>query len=141
MNVEEKVKRTLKEHDLRITPQRVAILQAIFSAEVHLSAEDIHRQMPPYMTLATVYNNLKTFIQHEIINELSFGEGSSLYEVNRSPHYHVICEQCGMIVDFHYPVLDEVESVAAKWADFDIRGHHLEFYGTCTACQAKQQRA
>ena len=44
-------------------------------------------------------------------------------------HYHVICEQCGKIVDFHYPGLDEVEHLASHVTGFKVSNHRIEIYG------------
>ena len=44
-------------------------------------------------------------------------------------HYHIICEKCGKIVDFHYPQLDEVEQLAQHVTDFDVTHHRMEIYG------------
>ncbi|WP_425590219.1 Fur family transcriptional regulator [Fictibacillus sp. B-59209] len=137
VDAEQVTKLKLKESGLRITPQRVLILQTIISSGGHLTAEEIHRQLPPFITLATVYNNLKSFVNLGIIQELSFGNGSSKYEVVDAKHYHVICEYCQKIVDFNYPRLIEVEYAASRLTDYDVHHHTLEFYGLCKECRNK----
>ncbi|WP_425283770.1 Fur family transcriptional regulator [Mesobacillus persicus] len=125
----------LKERGLRITPQRLLILQAIISLEGHPTAEDIHRSIP-YTSLTTIYNNLKLFVNLGIINELPYGNALSKYEFNHSKHYHVICQRCGKIVDFNYPNLKEIEHLASKLTNFTIHHHHFEVYGICSSCQS-----
>lgn len=50
-----------------------------------------------------------------IVKELTYGDASSRFDFNTHNHYHVICEKCGKIVDFHYPQLDEVEQLAQRY--------------------------
>ncbi|MBY0098721.1 transcriptional repressor [Mesobacillus maritimus] len=127
----------LKERGLRITPQRLLILEAIISQEGHPTAEDIHQYIP-YTSLTTIYNNLKLFVKLGILNELPYGNGLSKYELNHSKHYHVICQECGKIVDFNYPNLKEVEHVASELTNFHILYHQFEVYGICSSCQDEE---
>ncbi|MCM3586205.1 transcriptional repressor [Mesobacillus maritimus] len=127
----------LKERGLRITPQRLLILETILSLDGHPTAEDIHQSIS-FTSLTTIYNNLKLFVKLGILNELPYGNGLSKYEFNHSKHYHVICEACGKIVDFKYPDLIEVEQIASKLTNYDIHHHHFEVYGVCSSCQNKK---
>ncbi|WP_017726336.1 Fur family transcriptional regulator [Halalkalibacterium ligniniphilum] len=124
----------LKKRGLRITPQRILILKTIISLKNHPSAEDIHRELP-YISLATIYNNIKLFVKLGILNELPYGNGISKFELFKSNHYHVICESCGKIVDFNYPNLKEVEQVASKLTNYHIHNHKLQIYGLCSECK------
>jgi Fur family transcriptional regulator, peroxide stress response regulator len=129
----------LKERGLRITPQRILILEAIISLEGHPTAEDIHRSIP-YTSLTTIYNNLKLFVKLGILNELPYGNALSKYELNLSRHYHVICQGCGKIVDFNYPNLKEVEHAASVLTNFEILHHQFEVYGMCSSCQDEAEQ-
>ncbi|MBP1941926.1 Fur family transcriptional regulator [Cytobacillus luteolus] len=125
----------LKEHGLRITPQRLIIIKTIMSLKGHPTVDDIHREIP-YISVATIYNNIKLFVKLNILKELPYGNGFSKYELHNSNHYHVICETCGAIVDFNYPSLVEIEQIVRKLTNFYIRTHQFEIYGECTVCQA-----
>ncbi|WP_374702881.1 Fur family transcriptional regulator [Bacillus sp. T33-2] len=124
----------LKDHGLRITPQRIDILKTIISMDGHPTVEEIHQQLE-LISLGTIYNNVKLFVEMGILTELPYGNGISMYEMHKPNHYHVICDSCGKIADFNYPDLKEVEDVASKLTNFDIHLHHLEIYGLCTSCQ------
>ncbi|WP_121609492.1 Fur family transcriptional regulator [Mesobacillus foraminis] len=124
----------LKERGLRITPQRLMILQSILDHHGHPTAEEIHQTIP-FTSLTTIYNNLKLFVRLGILNELPYGNALSKYEFNFSRHYHVICQECGTIVDFNYPDLQEIEQVASNLTSFEILHHHFEIYGVCASCQ------
>ncbi|MCF3943604.1 peroxide-responsive transcriptional repressor PerR [Oceanobacillus alkalisoli] len=130
---------TLKESGVRITPQRHAVLEYLLSSMSHPTADEIYKALEgkfPNMSVATVYNNLRVLKEIGLVRELTYGDSSSRFDCTTSEHYHIICNSCGKIVDFHYPSLDEVESLAEQVAGFDISYHRLELYGTCEECKA-----
>ncbi|MFD2759607.1 peroxide-responsive transcriptional repressor PerR [Lentibacillus juripiscarius] len=129
---------TLKESGVRITPQRHAVLEYLLHSMIHPTADDIYKALEskfPNMSVATVYNNLRVLREAGLVRELTYGDSSSRYDYNSSEHYHIICEVCGKIEDFHYPTLDEVESLAEQVTGFDVSHHRMEIYGTCESCQ------
>ncbi|WLR51279.1 peroxide-responsive transcriptional repressor PerR [Bacillus tianshenii] len=133
---------TLKGSGVRITPQRHAILEYLIESMAHPTADEIYKALEgkfPNMSVATVYNNLRVFREVGLVKELTYGDSSSRFDCNTSDHYHVICERCGKIVDFHYPGLDEVETLAEQVAGFDVSHHRMEIYGTCPSCKGKQE--
>jgi Fur family transcriptional regulator, peroxide stress response regulator len=128
----------LKESGVRITPQRHAVLDYLLNSMIHPTADDIYKALEgkfPNMSVATVYNNLRVLRENGLVRELTYGDSSSRFECNLSDHYHIICESCGKIVDFHYPSLDEVESLAQKVTGFTVSHHRMEVYGVCKECQ------
>ncbi|WP_010097149.1 peroxide-responsive transcriptional repressor PerR [Ornithinibacillus scapharcae] len=132
---------TLKESGVRITPQRHAVLDYLMNAVIHPTADEIYKALEgkfPNMSVATVYNNLRVLRENGLVRELTYGDSSSRFECNFSDHYHIICESCGKIVDFHYPSLDEVESLAQKVTGFEVSHHRMEVYGTCESCQQQE---
>jgi Fur family peroxide stress response transcriptional regulator len=137
--IKEAVER-LKSSGVRITPQRYAVLEYLIEAEIHPTADDIYKALEgkfPNMSVATVYNNLRVFKDIGLVKELTYGDASSRFDYNTTKHYHVICESCGKIVDFHYPSLDEVEALAETVTGFEVSHHRLEIYGTCPDCKEK----
>jgi Fur family transcriptional regulator, peroxide stress response regulator len=133
---------TLKETGVRITPQRHAILEYLIHSMAHPTADDIYKALEgkfPNMSVATVYNNLRVFREVGLVKELTYGDASSRFDYVTSDHYHVICDECGKIVDFHYPGLDEVEQLASHVTGFKVRNHRMEIYGTCDNCSANKE--
>lgn len=127
----------LKMTGVRMTPQRHAILAYLLDTMTHPTADDIYRALEdrfPSMSVATVYNNLKVFIEAGLVRELTYGDDSSRFDSDMSDHYHATCESCGKIVDFDYPTLQDVEWNAAKQTGFQVKGHRLEVYGLCPDC-------
>ena len=128
---------TLKNSGVRITPQRHAILEYLISSESHPTADDIYKALEgdfPNMSVATVYNNLRVFRNAGLIKELTYGDASSRFDFVTHDHYHIICDECGTIVDFHHPGLEEVERLASHVTGFKVNSHRLEVYGTCPSC-------
>jgi len=129
---------TLKTTGVRITPQRHAILEYLIQTMAHPTADEIYKALEgkfPNMSVATVYNNLRVFREVGLVKELTFGDASSRFDFVTNDHYHMICECCGKIVDFHYPGLDEIEHFASQVTGFDVHAHRLEIYGTCPSCK------
>ncbi|KYG26925.1 peroxide-responsive transcriptional repressor PerR [Alkalihalobacillus trypoxylicola] len=132
----------LKSTRVRMTPQRHAILEYLYDSMKHPTADEIYKALEgrfPNMSVATVYNNLRVFKDVGIVKELTYGDSSSRFDCVTTDHYHVICQDCGRIVDFHYPGLDEVETLAEHVTGFRIHSHRMEIYGSCQECTKKVQ--
>jgi Fur family peroxide stress response transcriptional regulator len=128
---------TLKSTGVRITPQRHAILEFLIQSMIHPTADDIYKALEakfPNMSVATVYNNLRVFRESGLVKELTYGDSSSRFDFVTNDHYHIMCDSCGKIVDFHYPGLDEVEHLASHVTGFQVNSHRMEIYGTCPTC-------
>lgn len=135
--VEQSVER-LKEENIRITPQRYAILEFLIENDNHPTADDIYQALVsefPSMSVATVYNNLRLFTRKGLVKEMMYGDTSSRFDFASTHHYHAICSNCGQIKDIHYPGLDDVEIVASNLTGYDVSSHRLEVYGICPNCQ------
>lgn len=131
----------LKDANIRITPQRYAVLEYLIENHTHPTADEIYRALEsrfPNMSVATVYNNLRLFTEIGFVQEMSYGDASSRFDFSSTRHYHAICQECGKIVDFHYPGLDDIESAASQLTGFNINEHRLEMYGVCPDCQKKE---
>ncbi|MEC0179459.1 peroxide-responsive transcriptional repressor PerR [Paenibacillus favisporus] len=128
----------LKATGVRITPQRHAILAYLMESMNHPTADEIYRALEPKfpsMSVATVYNNLKMFMEAGMVHELTYGDNSSRFDANVSDHFHVICEKCGKIEDFMYPSLKDVEYTAEQSTGFKVKDLRMELYGICSSCK------
>jgi Fur family peroxide stress response transcriptional regulator len=137
----QKMLETLKEHDFRITPQRIAILRILALSDGHPSVEQIHDEVKrdfPTTSLATVYKTVTLLKELNEVLELGFPEGSNRYDGNKPyPHPHLICTKCGKIID---PDLESLEGVTRELTSetgFRITSHRLDFFGICPDCQGK----
>jgi len=128
----------LKDADIRITPQRYAILEYLIEHKSHPTADEIYQALVdrfPSMSVATVYNNLRLFTKIGFVQEMAYGDASSRFDFSSTQHYHAICQECGKIVDIFYPGLEDVESATEQLTGFVINEHRLELYGICEECQ------
>jgi Fur family peroxide stress response transcriptional regulator len=124
---------------LKLTPQRLAILQYLENNKDHPSADDIYKAVSkkfPTMSLATVYNTLETLKQRGLVKELTMDPYKMRFDPQPSPHHHLICMDCRKIIDIHAKFkisLPRVEGVG-----FEIIGNHIEFYGRCPNCKNRK---
>ncbi len=130
---------TLKNNDCRITPQRYAVLNVLAYSHDHPSAESIHAELIdhyPTMSLATVYKTINLLKREGEILELEFSDLGNRYDGNKPyPHPHVICTECGKIIDPSQLNLDEITTKMMGETGFKILTHRLDFYGICPDCQ------
>lgn len=129
----------LKESEFRITPQRYAVLNVLATSPDHPSAESIHADLIehyPTMSLATVYKTIRLLKQEGEVLELEFSNLGNRYDGNKPfPHPHLICTECGKIIDPLQLNLDEITSKMMDETGFKILTHRLDFYGICQGCQ------
>ncbi len=129
----------LKESDCRITPQRYAVLKVLAHSSDHPSAETIHAELIshyPTMSLATVYKTIHLLKRKGEILELEFSDLGNRYDGKKPyPHPHVICTECGKIIDPSQLNLAEITSKMMEETGFKILTHRLDFYGICPDCQ------
>jgi Fur family peroxide stress response transcriptional regulator len=138
MRLQQMIKR-LKESECRITPQRYAVLNVLAKSPDHPSAESIHAELIdhyPTMSLATVYKTINLLKREGEVLELEFSDLGNRYDGKKPyPHPHVICTECGKIIDPSQLNLDEITSKMMEETGFKILTHRLDFYGICPGCQ------
>ena len=125
----------LNELGLRITPQRIAIIQYLNGNTVHPSVEDIYKTLVdeyPSMSIATVYNTLEALTNRGYLRELTIDPQKKRFDPNMKPHNHLMCLACKKIIDVHRDI--KVHLPPKEQGDFEIHGHHIEFYGVCSIC-------
>lgn len=125
-----------KDLGLKLTPQRLAILDYLDGNKEHPSAEDIYKGVSkrfPTMSFATVYNTLEALRQRGGILELTIDPDKKRFDPNTKPHHHLICVKCKKIVDIHNDYKLAVPE--DKTEGFELVGNHIEFYGVCPACK------
>ena len=129
---------TLRNHDFRITPQRLAILRVLAASEGHPTVESIYAKVKtefPTTSLATIYKTVSLLKEINEVLELGFADGSNRYDGNRPfPHPHVICTKCKRIVDSEVRDLQEMIRQVARETGFQILTHRLDFFGLCRNC-------
>lgn len=139
-NEQEVLEKYISQHNLKITKQRRAVLEAFLGIEDHISAEDLYRIVSakePKIGLATVYRTLSLLTQSGLADELDFGDGQKRYEhkYEHSHHDHMICTKCGKIIEFQNPMIEKLQEDVAHEHHFKMTTHKLDLFGLCTDCQ------
>ncbi len=130
----------ITQHNLKITKQRRAVLEAFLGSEEHVSAEELYKIVSakePKIGLATVYRTLALLTESGLAAELDFGDGQKRYELNfeHEHHDHMICTQCGKIIEFNHPLIEKLQEDVAQEHGFEMTAHKLDMFGICKNCR------
>jgi Fur family peroxide stress response transcriptional regulator len=131
--------RLCQKHHLAATHQRRVIFHAATAARGHYSPEEIYdavREQIPSISLATVYNNLKTFIEAGILREVSPHHGTLRVDPYLEPHHHLVCRVCKSITDIDEDFLDPLR-VRRSLPGFTIEQFSVDILGVCSRCARK----
>jgi len=125
----------------RVTAQRALLLELLDRSSGHLDADELHRlarDRYPRISLSTIYRNLQHFKKLGLIEEHHFAEEHYHYEVkSATEHQHLLCFNCGKIVEFVCPLSQEFKEGVGKRYGFDISGVELRMTGLCSSCRKK----
>ena len=140
----ETFKQLLKENTLKFTKQRELVLKTLYENEGHFTPEDLYNliksQYPNLnIGIATVYRTLSLLEDSGIVISLSFGAKGKKYELGLKKHHdHLICTQCGKLIEFYDETIESQQKVIAHKFNFKMTGHTMNITGICETCQAKQ---
>lgn len=118
---------------------RDAIVDAFLATSGHVSIEEltrIVRRRAPGVGHTTVYRALKLLAACGLAAAREFGDGHARYErvLEGTHHDHLICTECGAIVEFEEPEIEELQEDVARRYGFQIARHKMELYGRCARC-------
>ena len=126
----------LKESGQRRTPERLAILDALYATSDHVDADTLYARLleaGTQVSRATVYNTLDVLIECDLAVKHQFGRQQAKFERAYAywQHDHLICEDCGEILEFCDPRLQEIQETVAEIYGFEVARHALTVYGRC----------
>jgi Fur family ferric uptake transcriptional regulator len=133
----EKFMAFLAEKQLRVTAQRQAIIDAVFSTEEHFTAEQLlewSRHRDRSISRATVYRTLPLLTESGLVREMDFGKDYKFYDPNYAhhPHHnHIICNDCERIVEFESEQIEEIENEISRKLGFLVKSQRLQITGAC----------
>ncbi len=130
----------LRQEQLRYTNQRQAVWDELKSTDAHRDAEEIYmalRQDNISVSRATVYRTIDVLVKYKLINKIDIGDGRSRYEHanNIEHHDHLICTNCGKILEFFDESVEELQCDIAKKYGFKLDYHIHQLFGLCKACK------
>ena len=136
----ESIARKLKEKGLRLTPQRLAIIEVLIeNRDFHPAARSVYeeaKKKKKSLSLSTTYATLNELSRLGIIKTLQFDSMENRYEGNLEEHLNLICERCGEILDYEAPHVADRQEIERK-TGFSVTGTRLEYYGYCRNCDPK----
>lgn len=131
--------KVLQSKGYRLTPQRIMVVDALHSAEHHISAEEIFslvRKKYPYANISTIYRTLELLKELGLAAEISIGDGIMRYHAREnSGHHHLICSRCGCITDLPEQELSHLKEVLENNHGFKADINHLAIFGICSSCR------
>ncbi|BAF70187.1 MULTISPECIES: Fur family transcriptional regulator [unclassified Nitratiruptor] len=137
----QELKEIVKKRGLKHSSQREQVLKVLFHAKEHLTPEEIYNKVKkenPNIGLATVYRTLSLLEKEDMVSSVSFGHEGKKYELNRGEHHdHMICLECGKILEFYDENLEKLQEKIAEEHNFKLLTHQMNLYGICKECQKK----
>jgi Fur family peroxide stress response transcriptional regulator len=127
---------TLREHNLKATPQRLAIAETLYK-NGHIGIESLYEVMVKKfnsISLATIYKNINIMIENSFIQEVKIPHTKSVYELTKNSHSHLACEKCAKVEDITLD-LQKIIQDATESTQFKIDKSDLVFSGICKNCQ------
>lgn len=139
----DKAMEKLEHQNIRLTPQRFAILEYLYTCHDHPTVEDVYTSLAAKyhnLSIATVYKNLRVFKKLGLVKELMIGEDSTRrYEAVTTEHYHVICTSCGVINDVQLLESPTLKAQIEQATGFVVSMYTVETQGICPQCFAIKQ--
>ncbi len=140
-----RLREKVKELNLKNTSQREVIMRAMFKHKGHYTPEEILQFTQKEdggkdVGIATVYRALNFFEETKFVISISFAADGKKYELNVKAHHdHMICTECGKIIEFESDEIEKLQEVEAAKKGFLIQDHAMQIYGICKECQKTQK--
>ncbi len=130
----------IRSKNMKRSEQRQLILEVFLKTEKHLAAEELYelvKKKNPSVGYATIYRTMKLFSDAGLCRELRGEDGIARYEhlYKHEHHDHLICTECGKIIEIESPEIETLQERIAKKNGFILKKHRLELYGLCRDCK------
>jgi len=139
---EEQLREYLKTRNLRMTPERLQVLEGVLSREGHFDAEELLQHLQKQgktVSRATLYRTLEHLADAGLVLRHHFREGHALFEHahDRKDHDHMVCERCGRVFEFLSERLHKIQNEICEAEGFLETRHVHQIFGICRDCQKK----
>ncbi len=133
----EKYLQILREHGIKVTPQRLEILRFLDTHHTHPSAEDIFHELKkrnPSLSKTTVYNTIQSLMDHGLLISIVFSTHEARFDSVINHHHHLLCSECGKIIDIEVECPFTKEKITGGHRIDEVHGY---FRGVCKDCLRK----
>lgn len=134
----------LRRHHVKLTSPRAEILQAVLNMGQHFEAEQLLfklRQRGLRVGKATIYRTLPLLVDSGILKQVHFSDQQAHYEfaLGELPHDHMVCRQCGRIIEFSSTRVQVLRDELAGEHEFIPLSHRFQISGKCSSCTAAEE--
>ena len=141
----ERLEKHLNAKQLKQTKQRKLIIECFLHLGKHVSAEELYqliRSKKHNIGLATIYRTLNLLKEAKLVDQNTFGDGRSTFELNQPGyhHDHLFCVKCDHYVEFKDDVIEKRQELLAKTNGFHLISHSHNLYGICQECSKGSNR-
>ncbi len=126
----------------RMTKQRQIILDSLMRTKSHPTADELYvtvRKELPKVSLGTVYRNLELLAETGEAKTLDLHDGPRRYDADVSPHYHILCVECGKLVDVPFRDMKKIGKELVRLVNFELLGFEISLKGVCEACSQQSK--
>ena len=139
----ENLKRSCRERELRLTPQRRALLETLVESGDHPSAERlyvrVHSKLPG-LSRATVFRILEQLVAKGVIGKACHPGRSARYDVRTELHHHLVCLRCESMTDIFDESLDRATLPDTTAYNFEAVDFRVQLRGYCKKCQRQMKK-
>lgn len=133
---------TRSKEGLRNSSKREQILRVLYDKGTHLSPDEVYREVrenyDSKIGISTVYRTLALFAEAGLVNQISLSQDFMCYEIDCGEHHdHLICTQCGEIVEFYDAEIEKLQELIAEKFKYQLKDHEMKLIGICPKCQQK----
>jgi len=128
----------LRSYNLKATPQRLVIIESI-DHYGHINIDKLYEEVKnkfSSISLATIYKNINSMISNTLLLEVKIPNEKSVYEIVKEQHSHLVCKNCGEVIDIKIDTTRIVDSISQDYK-FSIEKSDLVFSGSCESCSSK----
>lgn len=135
----------LAENGLKHSRQREVILQYFLETGGHMTVDDLYRvihRAHPEIGRTTIYRTLKLLCDARLAESITLRDGLTRFEhrYKHGHHDHMICVQCGTIIEFVSPEIETLQDEIAEAYGFSIDSHRHQLFGACQKCNKRRGR-
>ena len=134
----------LERRGLKLTTERRALFDEVFARHEHLEADELLvrlRAKHKKISRATIYRTLDLLVDSGIVGRVRIGESGYRYERLRAGdhHDHLICRECGRVVEFYEPRIEELQDEVCERYGFILLDHSHQMRGICRSCRPRHK--